>query len=133
MFVISDLSVGRILRNTSEFVVLQDYAQTKLEEIQNNPEAKGFFGKVRTHIAFSKLNARLSFYGWAIDRMGKLFEVRVRGELPVKMMPAERPDFLSVEEMEEITRSAATETGHVIDPMTGKKLPKSHLFKCGGS
>lgn len=130
---IDKLKQGKVARGSAEFNVLQAYAQAKLAEIYPEGGVKGLLAKAGAHMALSKLNARLSFYGWAIDRKGDLFEVPVRGELPAKKEGKARPAFLSVEEMEEMVRSAATETGYIIDPMTGRPVSKHNRFKYGAS
>lgn len=130
---IDKLMQGKVARGSAEFNVLQAYALAKLAEIYPEGGVKGFLAKAAAHLALSKLNARLSFYGWAINREGDLFEVPVRGELPAQKEGKARPAFLSVEEMEERVRSAAVETGRIIDPMTGRSVPKHNRFKYGAS
>lgn len=128
---IKGLKQGKVAPGSAEFEVLQAYAQERVSEIYPVGGVKGLIAKAAAHIALSKLNARLSFYGWAIDRKGNLFEVRVRGEQVHFEEDKKRPAFLSVEEMEERVLNSITESGYVIDPRTGRRVPKHERFSAG--
>ncbi|MCV6596459.1 MAG: hypothetical protein OIF40_05160 [Mangrovicoccus sp.] len=79
---------GKIEANSEQFAEMHRIAKSRLAAINSMPGA-GLGSKFRRHLALSKLNAQLSFYGWAIRRDGTLFEVRVRGE-PVKLCRDDR-------------------------------------------
>ena len=76
------------------------------------------------------LNARLSFYGWAIKWDGSLFEVRVQGETPERPQDLE-PLHGSVEDINMRARQAYITTGKIIDPQTGRVLPRSEGKRFG--
>lgn len=70
---------GKVEHDTEQFFELEEIARAHLGVIKQMAGG-GALAKLKRHIALSKLNALLSFYGWAIRRDGQLYEVRVRGE-----------------------------------------------------
>ena len=71
---------GKIEADSEQFAQMSRIAKSRLAAI-NSMSGAGLGSKFRRHLALSKLNAQLSFYGWAIRKDGTLVEVRVRGEL----------------------------------------------------
>ncbi|UWP91557.1 hypothetical protein K3X13_10850 [Aliiroseovarius crassostreae] len=126
-----DLPSGKIDQKSAEFSKLQAAAQSRLEEILMFSEAR-LGARLKRHIALSKLNALLSFYGWAIQRDGQMFEVRVRGE-PVDLKNDDTPKHPlgSIEDLNEQARITYTETGKLVDPTTGRRLPNSKRHRFG--
>ncbi len=68
---------GKIDAGSNHFSELQRIAEARLLEIELMP-GTGLGAKLRRYISLSKLNAFLSFYGWAICRDGTMIEVKVR-------------------------------------------------------
>ena len=122
---------SKIEQGTEQFTELEEIARARLGVI-NQMAGRGALAKLKRHIALSKLNALLSFYGWAIRRNGQLFEVRVRGET-VDLKLAERPQrpHGSIEDINERARQFYISTGIVMDPTNGKRLPHSERARFG--
>lgn len=122
---------GKIDQTSEQFTALQDAARERLDAIYRRPH-RSLLDSLKCHIDLSKLNAQLSFYGWAIQRDGTMIEVRVRGE-PVDLGLNNKPQFPfgSIEEANERARKCFIETGAVIDPWTGERLPDSERHKFG--
>lgn len=122
---------GKIEQDTEQFFELQEIARARLGII-NKTTGRGVLAKLKRHVALSKLNALLSFYGSAIRRNGQLFEVRVRGE-PVDLKLDERPQHPhgSIEDINERARQFYINTGIVMDPRDGKRLPHSERARFG--
>lgn len=122
---------GKIEADSEPFAQMSGIARSRLTAINSMPGA-GLGSKFRRHLALSRLNAQLSFFGWAIRRDGTLFEVPVRGK-PVKLRKDDGPKPLpgSVEEINEQARIMYTETGKLFDPTTGRRLPNSERHRFG--
>ncbi len=122
---------GRIDRTSEQFTELQDAARARLDAIYQRPH-RSLLDRLKRHVDLSKLNAQLSFYGWAIQRDGTMIEVRVRGE-PVDLGLNDKPQLPrgSVEEANEQARQCFIETGAEIDPWTGERLPYSERNRFG--
>ncbi|WP_210093022.1 hypothetical protein [Ruegeria sp. HKCCSP346] len=122
---------GKIEANSEQFAEMHRIAKSRLAAINSMPGA-GLGSKFRRQLALSKLNAQLSFYGWAIRKDGTLFEVPVRGE-PAKLRKEDGPNLLpgSVEHINEQARIMYTETGKLFDPTTGRRLPNSERHRFG--
>lgn len=126
-----DLPSGKIDQKSAEFPKLQAAAQSRLAEIHLLSRAR-LGARLKRHIALSKLNALLSFYGWAIQRDGQMFEVRVRGELvELKLDDKPKHPLGSIEDINEQARIIYTETGKLVDPATGRRLPNSERHRFG--
>lgn len=130
---IKGLKQGKVAPGSAEFEVLQAYVQEQVSEIYPVGGVKGLIAKAAARIALNKLNARLSFFGWAIDRKGNLFEVRVRGEDDGAVVEADRPGMLSLRDMEDQVRHYAAGSGFVVDPITGRRVPKEERHRYGMS
>jgi hypothetical protein len=122
---------GKIEQDTEQFFELEEIARARLRIIKKTA-GRGVLAKLKRHVALSKLNALLSFYGWAIRRDGQMFEVRVRGE-PVDLKLDEKPQHPhgSIEDINERARQFYTNTGIVMDPRDGKRLPHSERARFG--
>ncbi|WP_209835578.1 hypothetical protein [Ruegeria sp. HKCCE3926] len=122
---------GKIKADSEQFAQMSGIARSRLAEANGIPGA-GLGSKLRRHLALSKLNAQLSFYGWAIRKDGTLFEVPVRGE-PAKLRKEDgsKPLPGSVGEINEQARIMYTETGKLFDPTTGRRLPNSERHRFG--
>lgn len=129
--VFEHFKIGKIDRTSEQFSELQEAAQTRLSAIYQRSRT-GLLAKLERHVALSKLNAQLSFYGWAIKRDGTMIEVRVRGE-PVDLGLDSTPKHPqgSIEELNERARQCFIETGVIIDPSTGRRLPHSERHRFG--
>ncbi len=122
---------GKIEADSEQFAQMSGIARSRLAEVKGIPGA-GLGSMFRRHFALSRLNAQLSFYGWAIRKDGTLFEVPVRGE-PAKLRKEDgsKPLPGSVEEINEQARIMYTETGKLFDPTTGRRLPNSERHRFG--
>ncbi|MEP2990016.1 MAG: hypothetical protein ABJO88_13770 [Parasphingorhabdus sp.] len=122
-------SDGKIHEDTAEFRLLQRAAQGKVVEISAN-RGSGLKSRLRSHMALSVLNARLSYFGWAIRWNGSMFEVRVQGEVKIQ---ATDPVPLrgSKEDINQRARQSYVSTGKIIDPQTGQVLPRSEGKRFG--
>lgn len=122
---------GKIEQGTEQFFELAEIARARLRTIKRTA-GRGVLAKLRRHVALSKLNALLSFYGWAIRRDGQMFEVRVRGE-PVDLKLDERSQHPhgSIHDINERARQFYINTGIVMDPRDGKRLPHSERARFG--
>lgn len=122
---------GKIDAGSDRFSELQRIAEARLLEIERVP-GTGLGAKLRRYISLSKLNALLSFYGWAICRDGTMIEVKVRGE-PVNLCldDGQKPLQGSIEELNDQALNCFIETGKVIDPRTGRQIPRSEGHRFG--
>ena len=122
---------GKIEAGSEQFADMSIIAKSRLAEI-NSVSGVGLGPKLKRYIAISKLNAQLSFYGWAIRRDGTLFEVQVRGEaVSLRSGEKPKPPLGSVEDLNEQARITYTETGKLVDPTTGRRLPNSERYRFG--
>ncbi len=122
---------GKIEAGSEQFADMSKIAKSCLAEINNAPGV-GLVSKLKRYIAISKLNALLSFFGWAIRRDASLFEVHVRGEtVNLSVGDMSKPPLGSIEDLNEQARITYTETGKLVDPTTGRRLPNSERHRFG--
>lgn len=124
-----DFNDGKVCSGTENYQVIQATAKARLSEICAE-RGSNLRSRLRTHIAFSMLNARLSYFGWAIRRDGSMFEVRVQGEVPKQTSDPE-PLRGSKEDINQRARQSYISTGKIIDPQTGHILPRSEGKRFG--
>jgi hypothetical protein len=124
-----DLKDGKVFNGTEDFQVLQATAQARVVEIcaERGPNLRS---RLRTHIALSMLNARLSYFGWAIRWDGSMFEVRIQGEV-AKQASDPEPLRGSREDINQRARQSYISTGKITDPQTGHVLPRSEGKRFG--
>ena len=120
---------GKIVEDTAEFQLLEKAAQTRVTEISAD-RGSSLRSRLRTHIALSLLNARLSYFGWAIRWDGSMFEVRVQGSV-AKQASDPGPLRGSSEDINQRARQSYISTGKIIDPQTGHVLPRSEGKRFG--
>jgi hypothetical protein len=120
---------GKIYEDTADFLLLQKAAEARVTEICAE-RGTNLRSRLRTHIALSVLNARLSYFGWAIGWDGSMFEVRVQGEVAKQAMDPE-PLRGSKEDINQRARQSYVSTGKIIDPLTGRILPRSEGKRFG--
>lgn len=120
---------GKIFKNTGEFLRLQETAKARVAEI-NADRGSSLRSRLRTHIALSMLNARLSYFGWAINWDGSMLEVRVQGEAKRQTNDPE-PLRGSKEDIIQRARQSYVSTGKIIDPQTGRIVPRSEGKRFG--
>lgn len=123
------LTDGKIVEDTAEFQLLQKAAQARVIEFSAE-RGSSLRSRLRTHIALSLLNARLSYFGWAIRWDGSMFEVRVQGEVNIHASDQE-PLRGSKEDINQRARQSYISTGKIIDPQTGHVLPRSEGKRFG--
>ncbi len=125
------IPTGIIDAASTQFDELRAGAQVRLAEILQYP-SNSLGAKLRRQVALSKLNALLSFHGWAIKRDGTMFEVRVRN-LPVDLNLPEHNNlrYGSLEDVNEWARRYYAATGVLKDPRDGKQLPESERHRFG--
>lgn len=123
------LTDGKIAEETAEFQLMQNAAKARVAKIRKD-RGSNLRSRLRTHIALSMLNARLSYFGWAVRWDGSMLEVPVRGQAPERRRDS---DILhgSVEDINQRARKAYITTGKIIDPQTGRVLPRSEGKRFG--
>jgi hypothetical protein len=124
-----DFTDGKIHKNTEDFRFLQATAKARVAEISAE-RGTSLRSRLRTHIALSVLNARLSLFGWAIRWDGSMFEVRVQGEAAEQASDPE-PLRGSKEDINQRARQSYISTGKITDPQTGHVLPRSEGKRFG--
>ncbi|WP_281990747.1 hypothetical protein [Sulfitobacter geojensis] len=124
-----DFTDGKIHKNTEDFGSLEATAQARVAEIcaERGSDLKS---RLRTHIALSMLNARLSYFGWAIRWDGSMFEVRLRAAVTEQKDDPE-PLRGSKEDINQRARQSYISTGKIVDPQTGRVLPRSEGKRFG--
>jgi hypothetical protein len=124
-----DFDDGKVFSGTDNFQLIQVATQARVAEIRQD-RGSNLRSRLRTHIALSMLNARLSYFGWAVRWDGSLFEVPVRGQTPERSRDS---DILhgSVEDINQRARKAYITTGKIIDPQSGRVLTRSEGKRCG--
>lgn len=120
---------GKIFEDTVEFQLLRKTAQARVAEISAG-RGSSLRSRLRAHIALSILNARLSYFGWAIRWDRELFEVCVQGEARKQSTDPE-PLRGSKEDINQRARQSYISTGKIIDPQTGQVLPRSEGKRFG--
>lgn len=124
-----DFKDGKVFDGTEEFRAFQKIAQARVAELRAD-RGQTLRSRLRTHIAFSIFNARLSYFGWAIKWDGSMFEVSVRDEF-IEQPRDPEPLRGSVEDVNQRARQAYISTGKIIDPQTGRVLPRSEGKRFG--
>lgn len=124
-----DFNDGKVFGSTEDFQFLRATAQARLAEICAE-RGSNLRSRLGTHIALSMLNARLSYFGWAIRWDGSMFEVRVQGEVP-KQTGDPKPLRGSKEDINQRARQSYISTGKIIDPQSGHILPRSEGKRFG--
>lgn len=127
---INDLKTGTVSRNSAEFLVLREYAKSGLADIYPEGVKLGFMAKIAAHVEFSKLNARLSYYGWAIKRNGEMISVRTRDEAVEGGAAQEELAYRPQAEREEMRRGLISH-GNLVDPSTGRVIPLNRRREFG--
>lgn len=123
MFLVFDhFQNGKIEKTSRQFIELRDLARTRLCAIKQFP-GTNVFARLKRQVALSKLNAMLSFYGWAIKRDGTMVEVRVRGEpVDLNLLENDSLRYGSIEDVNEWARRYYAATGVLRDPRDGREL-----------
>ena len=116
---IERLKEGTILRNSSDFIVLRNYAQTYLKTIYPENAEPGIRARMRRHIKYSKLNTRLSFYGWGIKKDGEMVAVRTRSDVDVSK-PNQLDWTYRPQEDRKVVKKGLISHGYMVDPATGR-------------
>lgn len=130
---LGNLPIANIDAASAQFKELRSVAQTRLAEILQH-SGTGLGAKLKRHVALSKLNARLSFHGWAIKRDGTMIEVRVRGEpVDLNLLEHDSLRYGSFEDVNEWARRYYATTGVLRDPKDGRELPVSERHRFGMS
>lgn len=123
------LADGKIYKSTEEYQLLKAAAQAKVAKISGD-RGSNLRSRLRAHIALSMLNARLSYFGWAIRWDGTMFEIRVHGEV-TKQTNGSDPLRGSKEDINQRARQSYISTGKIIDPQTGRVLPRTEGKRFG--
>lgn len=127
---IHNLKTGTISRNSAEFLVLHEYAKSGLAKVYPDGVKLGFMAKLAAHIEFSKLNARLSYYGWAIKRNGEMISVRTRDEAVDGGAAQDELAYRPQAELAEMRRGLISH-GNLVDPSTGRVIPLNRRREFG--
>lgn len=127
---IKNMKTGTVTRNSAEFLVLREYALAGLATVYPDGVKHGFMAKLAAHVEFSKLNARLSYYGWAIKRNGELVTVRTRDEAVGGGATQDELAYRPQAEREEMRRGLISH-GNLVEPSTGRVIPLSRRHEFG--
>lgn len=122
---------GKIEKTSRQFLEFRDLARARLCAIKQLP-GTNVFAHLKRHVALSRLNAILSFYGWAIKRDGTMIEIRVRGEqVDLNLLENDSLRYGSFEDVNEWARRYYAATGVLRDPIDGRELPASERHRFG--
>ncbi len=125
------IEIKPIERDSSDFLKLEEFANAQLSAILADNSGT-LLSRLLTHVRFSKLNAQLSFFGWAIKRDRQLIQVRIRGQVHHREKPEESENSIdNVEANRERVKRAYVQTGKIIDPQSGRVLPRSEGNRFG--
>lgn len=122
---INNIPFGKVEASTPEHEVLSTFARNYMMK-HGLHKKRGFFRKFWGGIKLSYLVERLEPYGWGVGEDGVLYPVPVKavGDQPASAVQPPETDA-------DIVREGIVNSGYVIDPQTGRKLPPSERHRWG--
>lgn len=125
---IKGIPFGKVEAGTPEYEALTSFARAYMQHYGiSGPQKRGLFRGFWRGIKLSYLVDRLEPYGWAIRMDGEMYPVPV-AEVGAKVAPAATQPAKTDAD---VVREGIANTGYVIDPQTGRKLPPHERRRWG--